>query len=79
MNKYQLKKKLKNTPMSTWLYRLAILGVIIIAIVCSLIAMHLCGYTLATWFAKFYGYVVLVSIGVISLIVTYLWWKVRKK
>lgn len=51
----------------TWIYVGCISGFLVLAVACLFVWMHLCGYTLASWLAKFWP--TLVIIGAVALVV----------
>ena len=67
MNKYDIKLWIKSKNKKYWVLTGIILSFIILGIVCGIIAMYSCGYTLITWFAKF-GWICLIvlALGVIA-------------
>lgn len=68
MKKYLLKDKIKKIKKSTWIFWGIMTAFVILAIAVLLVAMHLCGYTLARWLNQFGAYLVII-IAVILLIV----------
>ena len=50
----------------------------LVMLIALFIAMHLCGYTLASWFAKYWGWVVAVICVIVIGAITYIYWKIRR-
>lgn len=74
-----LKNKIKTTSKKKWLVIGGFALIFIIIIACLLIAMYLCGYSLSTWIAKFYPWVIM-SIAVLFVIIfTIIFFKARKE
>lgn len=60
MSKYDLIAWAKSKKKGYWIFLGFIAFFIILAIVCALVAMHLCGYSLASWINEFYPILVIV-------------------
>ena len=54
------------------------LSAFIVAIVALIVAMYLCGYTLASWFAKYWGWVVAAFCVLFIGIISYIYIKVKR-
>ena len=71
-------KKLKDYFIANRVRIIIELCAFLVAIISLLVAMYLCGYTLATWFAKYCGWVVAVVCVLIIGAITYAYWKIRR-
>lgn len=79
MNKYELKAWAKSKKKSYWWFLGGITAFIIIALVAGIIGMYASGYTLISWFSKFYAPVVIVLAVVIIVVLYITLSKLRKK
>lgn len=78
MKKYELKDRIRKVSVGAWIFYGIMLTFIIVAIILLFVAMHLCGYNLATWLQQFGGWIVVLVVVVILLVGTYLFNKFRK-
>lgn len=67
MNKYDLIAWAKSKKKGYWIFLGFIAFFIILAIVCALIAMHLCGYSLASWINEFYPILVIIGASILVI------------
>lgn len=79
MNKYQFKAWAKSKKKSYWWFVGGITAFVIIALVCGVIGMYASGYTLISWFSKFYAPFVIIGAVVILVVIYILLRKLRKK
>lgn len=79
MNKYEIKAWFKSKSKKYWVLTGIIGAFIILALISSVVAMYMTGYTLISWFAKF-GWIVLIVLGIIAIIALgLLFIKMRKR
>lgn len=79
MNKYEIKAWFKSKSKKYWVLTGIIGAFIILALISSIVAMYMTGYTLISWFAKF-GWIVLIVLGIIAIIALgLLFIKMRKR
>lgn len=75
----KLKMWLASISKKTWIYVGCISGFVVLAITCLFIWMHLCGYTLASWLAKFWPTVVVLLAVVIAIALIVVFFKMKKR
>lgn len=76
--KIDLKNKIKTTPKKKWIIIGGFVLVFIVIIACLLVAMYMSGYTLASWMAQFYPWVIMTVAVLFVIIFTILFFKSRK-
>lgn len=54
---------------NTKIYIIVMTSFILVGVICGIIAMYMCGYTLASWLAKFYPWLIIgfLTIAIIAI------------
>lgn len=65
--KLEIKHWFKRLTKKDWLIFGGFIIVLAVIITCILVAMHLCGYSLADWLAKYYPWVVMTTVIVVMI------------
>lgn len=71
-------KKLKDYFVANKVRIIIELCAFLVVIISLIVAMYLCGYTFATWFAKYWGWVVAVLCVLVIGGITLTYWKIRR-
>lgn len=79
MKLIKLKMWLASISKKTWIYVGCIAGFIALAIACLLVWMHMSGYTLASWMAKFWPTLVVALAIIIAIVLFVVYLKMKKR
>ena len=74
----KIKMWLSTIQRKTWIFAGVIAGFVVLAVACLLIWMHLCGYTLAEWFAKYWPTLAVLGALVLMGAFALVFYKLRK-
>ena len=74
----QLRFKWLSLRKSTKAWIIASSIFIIIALICFFTAIHLCGFSIGEWFAKYYAYFILIFAGLLLIFGAVIFWKYVK-
>ena len=79
MKLLKLKMWLASINKRTWAFVGAIAGFVILALAGLFVWMHMCGYTLISWLAKFWPTLVVVLAVVIAIVLLVVYFKMKKR
>ena len=75
----RFKAWLASVSKKTWIYVGCIAGFVAIAVICLLVWMHLSGYTVAEWMARYYMWIILIGIALILAVLAFIFSKMRRR